>query len=163
MMAIEMLMKDHREAVGLIDDLENSDVEQLETADEETTVVQSKEDLFRRLKNALTVHTQLEEQIFYPALANFDETSEIVERSYEEHQEVNELLSDLTGSSPTAEEWIELIGELRENLEHHIEEEEGELFPQAEELLGEERLEELGRQMEEIKSGAAATAGARKR
>ena len=116
-----------------------------------------------RDSGALTVHTHLEEQIFYPALANFDETSEIVERSYEEHQEVNELLSDLTGLSPTAEEWIELIGELRENLEHHIEEEEGELFPQAEELLGEERLEELGRQMEEIKSGAAATAGARKR
>jgi iron-sulfur cluster repair protein YtfE (RIC family) len=160
MTAIEMLMKDHREAIGLIEELENSDVEQLETADEETTAVQSKEDDFRRLKNALTTHTRLEEQIFYPALANFDETGGLVQTAYEEHETVDELLADLSGLSPTAEEWIELIAVLKENLEHHIEQEE-ELFPRAEELLGQGRLRELGRQMEELKSGGTASSSAR--
>jgi hemerythrin-like domain-containing protein len=152
MNAIELLMKDHRQALALVDELLGADLDQLETADEETTAVTSNEDLFRRLRNALTVHTQIEEHLFYPALEGFQETREIVGEAYKEHQAVDQLLEEISELSP-GEEWAERIEELRANLEPHIEEEENEMFPLAEELLGADRLNELGRRMEEMKGG----------
>src|SRR5438552_1612877 len=113
MTAIDMLMKDHREAMDLIEQLEHSDREQLETAAKDTTVVSSKVDLFNKLKNALTVHTQLEERVFYPALENFDETRELIQESYREHQEVDDLLNEMAGLSPTDEEWMDALSELK--------------------------------------------------
>lgn len=160
MNAIELLTRDHQEATMLLDELENADTDQLETADENTTAVRGHQDTFRKLKNALTMHTQMEEQIFYPALEGFDETRALVEEAYQEHQGVDELLEELSALNPTDEDWANKIEELRENLDHHISEEENEMFPKAEEILGQEELQKLGRQMEQMKTrGAAATAG----
>lgn len=158
MTAIELLMKDHKEAMEMIEQLEGSDMEQLESAAEDTTVARSQMSLFNKLKNALTLHTQMEEQVFYPALENFDETRDLIAESYDEHQAVDEILAELSALSPTAEEWMDLLGELRDNIEHHVEEEENEMFPKAEQLLGQPRLQEMGRQMQEMKGGRTATA-----
>ena len=144
MNATELLKNDHKEALAII--------EQLESAGDGAPDMT----LFNQLKNALTLHTKLEEKFLYPALQNFDETRDQVEESYEEHREVDELLAKM---STPGEEWNDQLDELKDDLEHHIDEEENEMFPKAQTLLGQTRLEEMGRQMQQMKQqGKAATA-----
>jgi iron-sulfur cluster repair protein YtfE (RIC family) len=137
-----------------MEELENTDVEQLETADTQTAPYRSKEDDFTKLKNLLNVHTRLEEEVFYPALAEFAETSILIQTSYDEHQVVDELVSDLSGVDPISEEWLELMALLKDNLDNHIAQEEEELFQKAKTLLGETKLNELGKEMEEMLDAA---------
>jgi hemerythrin superfamily protein len=141
MTATEILKQDHREAIGLFDRLEGTGG--------------SKDELFNQLKDALKLHTKLEEKIFYPALENFDETRDLVKESYREHRKVDQLLAEI---NPAAGDFADELGELRRNVEHHVEEEEGEMFPKAERLLGGARLQEMGRQMEQMKKGQSAAA-----
>lgn len=156
MNAIEMLIQEHEEAANMFDELENTNEDQVTTADENTTVVQGRIDLFRKLRNALMLHARAEEQVFYPALENFDETRDLIAEAYREHAEVEQMLEEIGQLNPTNEEWLDKIAELRENVEHHVAEEEDELFPQVEELFDEERLQELGAQMEAVKGSRAA-------
>ena len=147
MNAIELLMQDHKEASSMMD--------QLEMADKGD---RSAKDTFVQLKEALTLHTQMEEQIFYPALKNFDETRDMIPESFEEHQEVKDLLEEMTSINPGSDEFMDKLTELRDAIEHHVEEEEGEMFPNAEKLLGQSRLQEMGRQMQQMKLGKTSTA-----
>jgi len=158
MTAIEFLKNDHQEAMTMFDQLENADADQLQTADENTAAVRSIMNTFNKLKNALVRHTQIEEQVFYPALENFDQTRDLISESYAAHQEVEDLLQEMSSLSPTDDEWMDKVMELRESVEHHVDEEENELFPKAEQLLGQSRLQEMGRQMQEMKRGRSATA-----
>ena len=156
MNAIELLINDHREAIELVEQLEHADVDQLQTASDETNPVRLHETTFNKLKNALAVHTQIEEQIFYPTLEGFDETGGIVKDYYREHDNVDMILADLSNLKPTDEVWSGRIRELRENLYQHIDKEESELFPQAEKLLGDKKLQEIYRQIEEMKNSRPA-------
>ena len=151
MNAITLLKEDHERAMELI--------EQIETLDENDSQTG---DLFVQLKQALTLHTQIEEKFFYPALSQFEETKDIVEEAYKEHQEVDDLLAEISALSPGDEEFLDQIGELKDKIEHHVSEEEDELFPEAERLLGKSRLLELGRQMEEMNKGKTVTANKRR-
>lgn len=156
MNAIEMLIHEHEEVANMFDELENTNEDQITTADINTPTVQARIDLFRKLKNALTLHTRAEEQVFYPALENFDETRDLIAEAYREHGEVDQLLEEISGLNPTDEQWLDKIIELRANVEHHVAEEEDELFPQVEELFDEQKLQQLGAQMEAVKGGRAA-------
>jgi hemerythrin-like domain-containing protein len=147
MNAIELLIQDHKEAASLMD--------QLETADKGD---RSANQMFLQLKQALTLHTQIEEQIFYPALKNHEETSDMVPEALEEHQEVDDILADMSGLNPGNDEFMDKLTELRDSIEHHVEEEENEMFPKAEQVLGQNRLQEMGRQMQQMKQGKSATA-----
>jgi len=158
--AIDILTKDHREVTSLLEELENTDIEQLETTDKETAPFRSKEDDFTKLKKLLNMHTRLEEEVFYPALAEFAETSILIQTSYDEHQVLEELLSDLSGLNPISEEWLELMAVLKENVDNHVAQEEDELFQKAKTLLGEKRLDELGTEMEEMLSAGEAVSAA---
>lgn len=146
MNATELLKQDHREAENLLAVLED--------AGTATT------DIFEKLKNALLLHTQVEEEIFYPAMEEFDETGEMVEEAYDEHDEVDRLLDEMTGLNPAEDEFQALLAQLKDSINHHVQEEETEMFPQAEELLGEETLEALGNEIEQLKndSGLSRTA-----
>ena len=147
MTATEILKQGHREAIGLF--------ERLEGTGEASGAGGSKDELFNQLKGALKLHTKLEEQIFYPALENFDETRDLIKESYREHQKVEQLLAEI---NPAAGDFADKLSELRGNIEHHVEEEEGEMFPKAERLLGGARLQEMGRRMEQMKKGQSAAA-----
>jgi len=147
MNAIELLKNDHQEASSLM--------EQIELADKGD---RSAKELFTQLKQALTLHTQVEEQVFYPALKSFEETKDMVPEALEEHQEVDELLAEMAALSPGNDEFMDKFTELRDAVEHHVEEEENEMFPKAEKALGESRLQEMGRQMQQMKEGKSATA-----
>jgi Hemerythrin HHE cation binding domain. len=140
MNATELLKQDHREVENLMMMLED-----------ETT---ASNDIFERLKSTITLHTQVEEEIFYPAMEEFDETLEMVERSYDEHSEVEQILEDMTGLNPQDEEFQDLLVELRDSVNLHAQEEETEVFPKAEELLGEEELSAIGNEIEQMKNNS---------
>ena len=144
---IDMLKQDHQEAAAMMD--------RIESADEGAPVVKM---TFDQLKQALTLHTQIEETIFYPALRNNDETSDQISESFEEHQEVKDLLAEMAGLQAGNEEFMGLMSDLRDAVEHHVEEEENELFPKARKILGDSRLQEMGQQMMQMKQGKSATA-----
>ena len=132
----ELLREDHREVESLIAQLEGG-------ADHET---------FGKIKNALKMHTKIEEEILYPAMEDFDETEELVDESYQEHDEVDKLLVEMSGTESQSEEFQDLLAQLKDSIEHHVEEEENELFPNAESLLGAETLEEMGNKAEQMKN-----------
>jgi hemerythrin-like domain-containing protein len=140
MNATELLRQDHREVDNLIAMLEDT-----------TTASTS---LFEQLKTSLTLHAQVEEEIFYPAMEEFEEAEELVTESYEEHAEVKDLLEEMTGLNPQDEEFQDLLTQLKDSVQQHVEEEEAEMFPQAEELLGEDRLETIGNEIEQAKNDA---------
>lgn len=98
--------------------------------------------LFMELKRELTIHTEVEEEIFYPAIrehAQDDETRDIVAEAIEEHAIVKTLLQDLSSLTPEDEEFDVKIKALGERVLHHIEEEEKEIFPCFEDMQSEER------------------------
>jgi hemerythrin-like domain-containing protein len=147
MTIIEMLKQDHQEAAAMMDRIENAG-----TGDASVMTT------FNQLKQALTLHTEIEEQIFYPALQNNEETEDQISESFEEHQEVKDLLAEISGLHSSNEEFMSMMADLREAVEHHVEEEENELFPSAQEVLGDSRLQEMGQQMAQMKQGKSATA-----
>ena len=147
MTATDILKQDHREAMGLF--------ERLESIQEGSGAGGSKDKLFNQLEEALKLHTKLEGQVFYPALEKFDETRDLVKEVYQEHREVDQLLAEM---SPAGGDFEGKLSKLCRNVEDHVDEEEGEMFPKAEQLLGQARLQEMGRQMDEMKKGQSATA-----
>jgi hemerythrin-like domain-containing protein len=99
----------------------------------------------------LETHTQLEENVFYPAVN--DETEEgpaLVKESLSEHETVKHLIQELRSMAHNTEEFDAKFQELIQHVEHHVEEEETEMFPLAEEEL-EEDMEDLGDEMQELK------------
>ena len=152
MNAIELLKKDHKEASALM--------EQIEVADKGD---RSAKELFNELKQALTLHTQMEEQLLYPALKSFDETKDWVPEAIDEHQEVDEILTEMSALSPREDAFMDKLTELRDAVEHHVEEEETNIFPKAQKAMGQSRLDEMGRQMEQMKQAKSVTATNRQR
>ncbi len=137
--AFELLKNDHKKVSELFKEIESASG-------------QVKKQLFTQLKNELDVHAHIEERFLYPALENTDEAREITLEAYEEHKVVKDLLAELSNGDTPAEQWDARLKVLKENVEHHVEEEEGELFDKAEDALGDERVEQLGVEMEAEKS-----------
>ncbi|HLV16600.1 MAG TPA: hemerythrin domain-containing protein [Pseudomonas sp.] len=143
MNAIELLKQDHETVRKLLEQLSGTT----------ERAVKTRQDLLQKIAQELTIHTQLEEQIFYPAFkkAGGKDAAIMDAEAREEHRAVDSLvMPDLLKTDPSSIAFTGRVKVLKELLEHHIEEEETDLFPEAEELLG-ERLEELGQQMESMK------------
>lgn len=140
MNAFELLKKDHQTVSGIFDELEAGDAA-------------TRQQMFPRLKQELDIHAQIEETIFYPALKAHPETRELVAEAYDEHAEVKKLLAGLEQglSAADGDAWLEQLTDLRDSVEHHVEEEENELFPNAEKALGAEQIDALGTRMQEEK------------
>jgi Hemerythrin HHE cation binding domain len=133
MNAFELLKKDHEKVSALFKQIEASET--------------NKTGLFAQLKNELDVHAHIEETIFYPVLEENAETREITLEAYEEHNVVKELLAELESYGTPDEEWDAKLTVLKENVEHHVEEEEGEMFDKAADVLSQDQVEKLGDQM----------------
>ncbi len=155
MNAIEILKEDHQMAMSLI--------AELETADDQAGTDPTQTETFNKLQQALKLHTRMEEEIFYPALESFAETKDMVGEAYKEHDQVDQLLAQLSALAPNEEDFQDTLAELRADIEHHVEEEENEMFPQAEELLGQTRLAEMGRQMQDMKDNTQQVAATMRR
>jgi hypothetical protein len=132
----------------------------LEKIDETTErAAKGREEVFTRLKAELDLHALVEEQIFYPALEDADETRDIALEAYEEHRLVKQLLKELEAAPKDTEEWTAKFTVLKENIEHHVEEEEGEMFTKARQALSKEEIETLGDRVEQAKRQNKAAAG----
>ncbi len=107
--------------------------------------------LLRKLKEALLLHEKIEQDIFYPRLASHKEMRIAALEAYEEHHVANIILSEVEKEEPETEIWKAKFSVFKENLLHHIEEEEKELFPKAKQLFSKQQLEEMGEQMLEVK------------
>jgi hemerythrin-like domain-containing protein len=104
-------------------------------------------ELFSRIKADLTIHELIEEEIFYPALKEHPRAKEIVLEGYEEHDVVSRLMGELDGMEPTDERFGPKAKVMAENIEHHIQEEEGEMFAKARQVFDRGELEALGERM----------------
>ncbi|MGP0173080.1 hemerythrin domain-containing protein [Pseudomonas sp. NCHU5208] len=144
MNAIDLLKKDHETVKSLLEQLQ----------DTSERAVQTRKKLVAKIEQELQIHTALEERIFYPAFREAGKKEETVMTSEakEEHRAVDSLvLPDIKETSPSTLEFAGRVKVLKELLEHHIEEEESDMFPQASKLLGKGRLEELGEQMQAMR------------
>src|SRR5918997_2918825 len=128
--AFELLKKDHKKVSGIF--------EKLDTTTERG--VKTREELFTQLKQELDVHAKIEETILYPVLKEAQETEDITLEAYEEHAVVKQLLTELDEMPKSDETWGAKLTVLKENVEHHVEEEEGEMFSSAREVLSSEQI-----------------------
>ena len=139
--AFELLKKDHEKVSGIFEKLDSTTERGVKT----------REELFTQLKQELDVHARIEEEILYPVLKEAKETEDLTLEAYEEHNVVKQLLAELEALPKDDETWGAKLTVLKENVEHHVEEEEGELFDGAREVLSREQIEELGTRLEEAK------------
>ncbi len=105
-------------------------------------------ELFATLKGEMIVHERIEEEIFYPELKAHPKAKDIVLEGYEEHHVVDLLMGELEELDVTDESWGAKALVMKENIEHHIEEEEGEMFKTARQVFDTGELEDLGARME---------------
>jgi Hemerythrin HHE cation binding domain. len=139
MNAIELLKEDHRKVERLFQKVK---------ADKEGS---QHLELFERIKAELEVHTHIEETIFYPRLKEEEELEGIVLEGIEEHHQAKILLREISALVEDSEKFEPKLQVLMENITHHVQEEEGEMFPEVEKIFNEAALKELGRQMAEEK------------
>lgn len=116
--------------------------------------------LFSKFREAVLLHAHSEEKAFYKPLEKFDETSEEVGHAYEEHEEAEALLEQIATINADAPEWITLFRKLRQSLEHHMQEEENEMFRRAHKVVDDNDAEAMSEKMEEFKEEERETVAA---
>ena len=142
--AITLLKTDHDKVKKLLNELESTTERGEKTRSE----------LFATIKAELTVHEVIEEEIFYPELKAHPKAQDIVLEAFEEHHVVDLLMGELESLDVTDETWGAKALVMKENIEHHIEEEEGEMFKQARRVFDKEELDQLGERMAARKESA---------
>ena len=142
--AITMLKADHDKVKALLEDLDATTERGVKT----------REELFATIKGELTVHEIIEEEIFYPALKSHPKAVDIVLEGYEEHHVVDVLMGELESLDVSDETWGAKASVMKENVEHHMEEEEGEMFQKARQVFDRQELEDLGERMARRKATA---------
>ena len=136
--AVKLLKDDHRKVKKLLEEVDSTTERGVKT----------REELFGKIKSEMEVHEAIEEEIFYPALKEHPKAKGIVLEGYEEHHVVDEIMGELAVTVFDDERWGAKASVMKENIEHHIEEEEGEMFVKAQQLMEDAELKELGSRME---------------
>jgi hemerythrin-like domain-containing protein len=142
--AISLLKDDHKNVKDLLSKLESG-----------RGNAASREQLVAKIENELRIHTQIEEDLFYPAFRDAARTKndkKLYFEAIEEHNVVDMVLPDVRQADAQEQEIFSAkVKVLKDIVEHHIEEEEGQMFPKARKTLGQTRLRELGVQMQNLK------------
>jgi hemerythrin-like domain-containing protein len=147
--ALRLLKADHDKVRKLLDELDRTTERGVKTRSE----------LFATIKGELTVHETIEEEIFYPALLEKAKTHDITLEGYQEHHVVDLLMGELEDLDVADESWGAKAKVMKENIEHHIEEEEGDMFVKTRQVFDDDDLDELGRRMQARKESAAKELG----
>jgi hypothetical protein len=140
--AITLLVNDHREMQDLLKRGE-------ETGER---AARERKALLDTISAKLTVHETIEEKVLYPALQAHPETHDIVLEGLQEHHVADLVVKELLDTSTSAEEWAAKFKVLKENIEHHIDEEEGEMFRSARGVMTQQELVALGAKMAKMKA-----------
>lgn len=146
--AFTLLKKDHEKVAGLLEKIDGTTERALKT----------REELFAQVKTELDIHAKIEEAILYPVLEKAEPTHDITLEALEEHRLVKQLLGELEKEPKDAEEWTAKFTVLKEQIEHHVEEEESDMFKKARKALSQEEIETLGARLEEAKGKQKAAA-----
>jgi hemerythrin-like domain-containing protein len=136
--ALSLLEQDHKAVRKLLEDIDATT----------ERAVKTRGDLIEKLRGDLEAHESIEEEIFYPALKEHPKARDITLEGYEEHHVVDTVMAEIMALSPNDEVWTAKFTVMKENLEHHIEEEEGDMFKIARQVFEEGELNELGARMD---------------
>jgi general stress protein YciG/hemerythrin superfamily protein len=139
--ATDLLRADHRKVEELFSRYESQEDQ-----------MQPKDTVLRQICQELEVHARLEEEIFYPAVRALGtgEGEDLVAEAVKEHQTIKNLVAQLKGMTFDNGTGDSIVRQLKECVSHHVREEESEMLPQAEQLLG-DQLEALGAQLQQRK------------
>ena len=149
MNVIELLKEDHRTVDRLFQKVK-------------ATEEGEHQELFEQIKEELEIHAHVEEKIFYPRLIEEgdQELKDITLEGIEEHHQAKIFLRELSNLVDESEKFEPKLKVLMEDIEHHVQEEEGKMFPMVEEQFDEATLEELGKLIEEEKGSYKKSAAA---
>jgi len=135
---ITLLKKDHKMVKNLFEEFNNL----------KRGKVKKKAAIIAQIKETLTVHAQVEEELVYPAFRENGSMKEQVSEALEEHHVTKMLLGELDALQPDDERYDAKVKVLCEYLMHHVKEEEKEMFPKAQKRLSSKRLAALGEEVE---------------
>lgn len=144
MSIINALKKDHEFVKHILETLE----------DTTERAVKTRLESFQKLVKEFTIHGEFEEKYFYPLLKEKSDTHDLVLEAYEEHHEVKLMLQEIEALTPDDERWIAKLTVVKENIEHHVKEEENSLFPKAKNLISEPELDQLEKEYKLFKQKA---------
>ena len=136
--ALSLLKADHKKVKELFS--------QAESASENEQI-----SLFEKIQEELEIHTHIEETILYPRLKEMEELKDLTLEAVEEHHQAKVLMRELSSLSDSSEKFEPKLKVLQEDIEHHVKEEEGKMFPKMKELLSTEELETIGAELEREK------------
>lgn len=136
-----LLKKDHKEVKQLFKKIEKST----------DSAVKQREKTFQQIVSELERHMAVEEQLVYPRLKEIKSLKEMIGEGFEEHHVAQQLVKDIQATAPDDERWKAKVSVLKEIIEHHVQEEEKEIFPKAQKALGKEESKELGKLVEQEK------------
>ena len=138
--ALELLKQDHAELKELLEKAESAEQGKERAA------------IFDKIKTELETHARIEENVFYPVVQKHEELKDMVLESLEEHKQVKTLLREMDNLSKDSEKFEPKLKVLKENVEHHAEEEEeGKMFPKVRKLFSTAELQKLGMELQAAK------------
>jgi iron-sulfur cluster repair protein YtfE (RIC family) len=137
--AITLLKQQHREVEELF--------KQFEEASEGEPDVELLQELFARIADNLAAHCAIEEKIFYPSVYVGD-TADTLHEAVEEHLSAKRLIADLLDLEPLDPQFKAKMSVLKEEIHHHVQEEEEELFPQVRKMLKRPELQAMGEELQ---------------
>lgn len=149
--AMNLLKRQHKEMNDLFDAFEKFDKHNDDKAKQST---------FEQIADYLAIHTTIEESYFYPA-ARAQGTKEELAEAYDEHSEVKRLLLHAMKSTDHPG-FSGLVAAIRGGLQHHIHEEENQLFPKVKKLLDKAQLDDIGAKMDKLAQELRTKGNARK-
>ncbi len=143
MKAIEVLTQDHRT------------VEQLFRQYQQAPTNERKGEVVNEIIRELSVHAAIEEEVLYPSVREaLPDGDQLAQDSLQEHQAAKEILAGLDKMSSDDAQFDHKVGQLMEDFEHHVQDEEGEMFPKLQQAVGDDVLDDIGRELEEAKKRA---------
>ena len=144
MNAIALLTEDHRQVEALFQQFEG-----------EADPVRRR-DVGDSLMAELTQHAEVEETCFYPEVRTATPGAEgLTEESLEEHRQVKAVIAQIEAMQPEDAGYVPAMQQLKQLVQHHVQEEEGEMFPKVAAAMGEDRLTEIGARIDGMKKASA--------
>ena len=142
----ELLTTDHDKVKKILEQLQGTSIR----------ATSRREKLLQSLSSALLPHMYAEEQYFYQILLDETSEQELAYEAIEEHRAAKTVLSDLQDAAPDDPRWLARLKVLKELVEHHVEEEESDIFEVARKIIDEERSDSVARRFKEMKKEAPA-------
>lgn len=136
---LSLIEAEHRQVEKLFAEVENANSNELY-------------ECFNEIYIALTLHARSEELVFYPAMREYEATAQYIEEAEAEHEEAKILLEEIKSLKPTDSDFKTKIKSLKKAVQHHVEEEESEIFKAISECMSDKQLSTLGQEFQKTKA-----------